>query len=184
MDDLLRPRTDLHESRVSSEKVFDGELLHVRRDMARLPNGHASVREYIEHPGAVAVVAITDTGEIVLERQFRYPFGRVFIELPAGKIDPGEDDLTCGKRELLEETGYVAQHWRHLFTFNPLVAYTTERIELFEARGLKMERPRLDANEFLEVFTAPIPAAIEWVRAGKITDAKTMLALLWLGQFG
>lgn len=184
MDDLLRARTDLQETRVSSEKVFDGQLLHVRRDVARLPNGRTSTREYIEHPGAVAVVAITDTGEIVLERQFRYPFGRVFIELPAGKIDPGEDDLACGKRELLEETGYVAAQWRHLFTFNPLVAYTDERIVLFEARGLKMERARLDDNEFLEVFTAPVATALEWVRSGMITDAKTMLALLWLGKFG
>jgi ADP-ribose pyrophosphatase len=104
------------------------------------------------------------------------------IEIPAGKIDPGELPLETAKRELLEETGYTATDWRHLLTFHPVIAYSTERIEIFLARGLAHEGASLDAGEFLEVFTAPLATALEWVRTGRITDSKTIIALMWMDK--
>jgi ADP-ribose pyrophosphatase len=173
---------DLTEHQMSSEDVFDGVLLKVRRDVVRLPDGSSGGREYIEHPGAVAILPILDSGEIVLERQFRYPLHRTMIEIPAGKIDAGEAPLATARRELLEETGYSARDWRHLLTFHPVIAYSTERIEIFLARGLTKQEARLDEGEFLEVFTAPLATALEWVRNGTITDSKTIIALMWLDK--
>ncbi len=173
---------DLTEHEVSSEQVFDGVLLKVRRDAVRLPDGSSGGREYIEHPGAVAILPILDSGDIVFERQYRYPLRRTMIEIPAGKIDPGEEPLLTAKRELLEETGYAAREWRHLLTFHPVIAYSTERIEIFLARGLKHKGAKLDAGEFLEVFAAPLADALEWVRIGSITDSKTIIALMWLDK--
>jgi ADP-ribose pyrophosphatase len=173
---------DLTEHQVASESVFDGALLKVRRDTVRLPDGSSGGREYIEHPGAVAIIPVLDSGEIVFERQYRYPLRATMIEIPAGKIDPGEAPLATAKRELLEETGYTATEWRHLLTFHPVIAYSTERIEIFLARGLTHEGARLDAGEFLEVFTAPLATALEWVRDGRITDSKTIIALMWMDK--
>lgn len=170
---------DFSERKLTSTLVFDGKLLKVRSDTVRLPNGRIAEREYIEHPGAVAVIALTDAGELVMERQFRYPLGRDMIELPAGKIDPGEDPLDTARRELKEETGYTAEHWRHVATINIAIAYSTERIEIYLARGLKSGSTKLDDEEFLEVFTLPLATALDWVRNGKITDAKTVSGLFW-----
>ena len=173
---------DLTEHQVASESVFDGALLRVRRDTVRLPDGSSGGREYIEHPGAVAIIPILDSGEIVFERQYRYPLRSTMIEIPAGKIDTGEEPLATARRELLEETGYTASDWRHLLTFHPVIAYSTERIEIFLARGLVHRGASLDAGEFLEVFTAPPATAMEWVRTGVITDSKTIIALMWLDK--
>ena len=173
---------DLTEHEVSSQRVYDGALLKVRRDTVRLPDGSSGGREYIEHPGAVAIIPILDSGDIVFERQYRYPLRTTMIEIPAGKIDVGEDPLVTARRELLEETGYTATEWHHLLTFHPVIAYSTERIEIFVARGLAYRGADLDAGEFLEVFTAPLPTALEWVRTGRITDSKTIIALLWLDK--
>ncbi|MCC6609380.1 MAG: NUDIX hydrolase [Burkholderiales bacterium] len=171
---------DLTEHPVTGEKVYEGVLLHVHRDTVRLPNGKVATREYIDHPGAVAIVPVVDGGEILLERQFRYPIGRVMIEIPAGKIDPGEDPLRTAQRELLEETGYSAREWRHLGTIHPLVAYSNERIELYLARGLvEAQAAALDDGEFLETFTLPLTEALNWVGDGRITDSKTMIGLFW-----
>jgi len=170
---------DLAERRVDSEQVFDGRLLHVRRDTVSLPDGTRAGREYVVHPGAVGIVALTDAGEMVLERQFRYPLARDFYEIPAGKIDPGEPPLETARRELREETGYVAREWRHLATIHPLIAYSDEAIEIYLARGLERREAMLDMGEFLEVFTLPLAEALQWVRAGYITDAKTISALFW-----
>lgn len=170
---------DLAERRIDSERVFDGALLHVRRDTVSLPDGTRAGREYVVHPGAVAIVALTDSGELVLERQYRYPLARDFYEVPAGKIDPGEPPLETARRELREETGYVAREWRHLATIHPLIAYSDEAIEIFLARGLERREAKLDAGEFLEVFTLPFADALDWVRTGHITDAKTISALFW-----
>jgi len=178
MDDPTRTQSDLVETRVSSEPVFDGALLHVRRDTVRLPTGRHATREYVVHPGAVAVLPLFDNGEILLERQFRYPLARVLLEMPAGKLDPGEEPLACGQRELREETGYSATRWEHLFTYYPLVAYSDERIEVFLAQGLTLGESKLDDGEFLETFTVPLTTAAEWVRSGQIVDSKTMLAIL------
>jgi ADP-ribose pyrophosphatase len=170
---------DFTETRIASEPVFDGKLLHVRRDRVRLPDGNEAVREYVLHPGAAVMIAVTDANELVFERQFRYPLARDFYELPAGKIDPGEDPLDTARRELAEETGYVASQWRHLGVIHPSFGYTNERIEIFLARGLRPVEARLDDEEFLEVFTLPLDTAIEWIRTGAITDTKTIGALFW-----
>lgn len=174
----------LEETRLSGEEVYSGTLLHVQRDVVRLPDGSEGVREYIRHPGAVAILALFDDGQVLLERQFRYPHRRVFIEIPAGKCDPGEDRLATAKRELQEETGYVAEVWRRLGVIHPAIAYTDEGIELYLARKLTLRENKLDAGEFLETFTVPLERAVEMVRAGEISDSKTVSGLLWAAQFG
>jgi ADP-ribose pyrophosphatase len=181
---LSKPPLNLTETRISGEEVYSGSLLHVQRDVVRLPDGSEGVREYIRHPGAVAILALFDDGRVVLERQFRYPHGSVFIEIPAGKCEPGEDRLVSARRELQEETGYVAEDWRRLGVIHPAIAYTNEAIELFLARKLTLRERRLDAGEFLEVITLPLGEAVEMVRDGRITDSKTVSGLLWAAQFG
>ena len=170
---------DLSERRLSSRVVYDGKLLKVRKDTVSLPDGGSAEREWIEHPGAVAVLAVTGAGELVMERQFRYPLGRDMIEVPAGKIDRGEDPLATAKRELMEETGYSAAEWSHIATIHLAIGYSNERIEIYLAKELKAEKARLDAEEFLEVFTLPLSTALAWVREGRITDAKTVSSLFW-----
>lgn len=170
---------DLTERRVRGEAVFDGKLLHVRRDVVRLPDGAEATREYIVHPGAVTIIPVLDSGALVMERQYRYPLGRELVELPAGKIDPGESTLETARRELLEETGYTARSWARVATIHPLCGYTNEMIELWLARGLRHEGRRLDHGEFLETFTLALADAVEWVRIGRITDAKTIVGVLW-----
>lgn len=170
---------DLSEHRLSSKLVYDGKLLKVRSDTVRLPDGGTAEREFIEHPGAVAVIALTHAGELVMERQYRYPLGREMIEIPAGKIDPGEDPLATARRELKEETGYAAAQWRHLATIHIAIGYSNERIEIYLAEGLRQEGSKLDDEEFLEVLTLPLTTALAWVREGKITDSKTVSGLFW-----
>lgn len=170
---------DLSEHRLSGSLVFDGKLLKVRSDTVRLPDGGTAEREWIDHPGAVAVIALTDSGELVMERQHRYALGRDMVEIPAGKIDPGEDPLATARRELKEETGYTAGEWRHLATVHIAIGYSNEHIEIFLARGLKQELADLDDEEFVEVFTLPLATALAWVREGRITDAKTVSCLFW-----
>jgi ADP-ribose pyrophosphatase len=172
-------RKSLVERRVRGRRVFSGVLLKVRSDTVRLPDGGTAVREYIEHPGAVAILALTDSGELVMERQYRYPLARHMIEVPAGKIDPGETPLATAKRELQEETGYTARSWRRLGTIHIAIAYSNEHIEIYLARGLKHEGAKLDDEEFLEVFTLPLATALDWVHEGRITDTKTVSALFW-----
>ena len=171
---------DLTEHFVSGEQVFDGKLLRVYRDVVRLPDGSQGAREYIRHPGAVAIVALFDDGRVLLERQFRYPQRREFIEIPAGKLDPGESGLATAKRELLEETGYVAADWQRLGVMHTAIGYTDEAIELFLVKRLTQQKAQLDAGEFLEVFSVPFEEAIAMIRDGRITDAKTTIGLLWV----
>jgi ADP-ribose pyrophosphatase len=172
----------LVETTVSSEDVFDGKLLHVRRDAVRLPDGGTATREYIVHPGAVMIIARLADGRLVLERQYRYPLARVFIEFPAGKVDPGEELLTTAKRELTEETGYVAARWSHLATMHPVISYSTEQIDIFVADELTHVGVRLDDGEFIETFSATLDEALTWLDRGEITDVKTMLGLLLLAR--
>lgn len=170
---------DLIETELSSEAVFDGALLKVRRDQVRRPDGGTAVREWIAHPGAVVVIAQLDNGKLLFERQFRYPLRRVFVELPAGKIDANEHPLDTARRELREETGYKARAWRHVGTMHPCIGYSDERIEIFFAHGLSFVGTGLDDEEFLEVLEMSLPDAILAIRDGEITDAKTISALLW-----
>jgi ADP-ribose pyrophosphatase len=174
---------DLKETRLDTTMVYDGGFLQVHKDSVRLPDGTVSSREYLIHPGAVAVLALLDNGNLVMERQFRYPPQREFIELPAGKIDHGEDILVTAQRELLEETGYVASDWLHLTTVWPCIGYADERMEYFLARGLTHQGSKLDDGEFLEVFELSLPEAIEWIRLGKINESKTILGLFWLEKY-
>lgn len=171
----------LLETEVSAEQVFNGHLLNVRKDVVRLPNGQHSIREYIIHPGAVVVLAFLPNGNLLFERQFRYPLRKVFTELPAGKIDPGEDIHLTARRELLEETGYEAIDWRHLGVMHPCIGYANERIEIFCAKGLqRTSGGQLDDNEFLDVIEISPEEAKQMVWRGEITDAKTITALFWL----
>ena len=175
---------DLTEHFIAGERVYDGVLLKVQRDVVRLPDGSEGTREYIRHPGAVAIVPVFDDGRVLLERQFRYPHRRVFIELPAGKLEPGEPRLDTAKRELLEETGYSAAEWTRLGVIHTAIAYTDEAIELYLAKKLKNEgKARLDAGEFVETIAVGFDAAIEMVRDGRITDAKSVCGLLWIKVF-
>ena len=173
----------LIESEVSSERVFDGALLHVRKDTVLLPNGQHSIREYIVHPGAVVVLAFLDNGNLLFERQFRYPLRRVFLELPAGKIDPGESIIDTARRELREETDYVASEWEYLGVMHPCIGYSDERIEIFAARGLRLAGEKaLDHNEFLEIVELSPAEAKQAVWDGRISDAKTITSLFFLDK--
>lgn len=172
--------SQLKETRIDGEVAYDGGFLKVSRDSVRLPDGAITHREYIKHPGAVVVLAILDDGSVLLERQFRYPMGRVFIELPAGKIDPGEDVLACAKRELQEETGYTASDWQFVTTIHNAIAYSDEHLDLFLARGLTAGPAKLDDGEFLETFSATLPDMLDMVRSGQISDVKTIIGAFWL----
>ena len=171
---------DLKETRLDSKPVYEGDFIKVFKDNVQLPDGSAGIREHIVHPGAVAVLAILDNGNLLMERQFRYAPHRVFIELPAGKIDHGEDILLTAQRELLEETGYIASQWTHLTTAWPCIGFSDERMEYFLARGLTYQGQQLDDGEFLEVFELSLSDALDLIRQGKINDSKTMIGIFWL----
>lgn len=174
------PKKDLYEQQLSTAKVYSGKLLQVHRDEVRLPDGNSSTREYIRHPGAVVVLPLTVEGELILERQHRYPLGRDFIEVPAGKIDPGEQTLACAQRELLEETGYIARDWQYVTTVYPCIGYADERLVFFLARNLDFVGHQRDADEFLEVFSLPVEQAMAMVKSGEICEVKTVIGLFWL----
>ena len=172
--------THLKETRIDGELAYDGSFLKVSRDRISLPDGAETYREFIRHPGAVVILPLFDDGTVLLERQFRYPLDSVFIEYPAGKIDPGEDHLECAKRELQEETGYTATDWQFLCTIHNAIAYSDEHLELYLARGLVAGEAKLDAGEFLETFRASVPELLEMVRSGQVTDVKTVIGTFWL----
>ena len=180
MSDPPSARDDSHliETRVSSESVFDGKLLHVRRDTVRLPDGTVATREHIVHPGAVLIVPVLPDGRLVVERQYRYPLDRVFVEFPAGKIDPGEAELATAQRELTEEAGYTARAWTKLATIHTLISYTNEKIDIFLAEGLAHVGAKPDDGEFLEIVTLGLDEMLAALDRGEITDAKTVAALL------
>ena len=170
----------LTETTLSSERVYDGIFLHIEHDRVRLPDGKETGREYIHHPGAVMIIALLDDGQVVLERQYRYPVRRAFTEFPAGKIDPGEPPLSTAERELREETGYSANTWDFLCTIHNAIGYSDEHIDLYLATGLSLGERRLDEGEFLDVFTLPAAVLLEQVRTGEFTDVKTIIGAFWL----
>jgi len=170
----------LIETTVASEELLKGDFLRIRRDTVRLPDGSHASREYAIHPGAVMVVAQLDDGQLVLERQYRYPVQAVMIEFPAGKLDAGEASLACAQRELLEETGYTARLWAKAGVLHPVISYSTEFIDIWFARDLTPGERQLDTGEFLDVFTANPSDLLDWCRDGQVTDAKTLTGVLWL----
>ena len=178
----MKPAT-LAETVLASQQVFKGGFLDIRRDTVQLPDGQSAMREYVVHPGACVVIALLDDGNVILERQFRYPVGREMIEFPAGKLDPHEDPLLCALRELREETGYSASEWAYGGCMHLAIAYSTEIIHIYFVRGLVLGERALDEGEFLEVFTAPAQQLIAWCADGTVTDAKSVTCALHLQQF-
>lgn len=175
---------DLSEHELGSQRVYQGRLLDVRKDEVRLPDGGVASREYIVHPGAVAILPLLDDKTILLERQYRYALRRHFYELPAGKIEDGEDELQTARRELLEETGYVAETWKYLLTLHPCVAYSSEHIAVYLARELRFQGHPGEDGEFVETLLMPIAQAQELLARGEITDAKTIIGVLWAQRIG
>jgi len=178
--DLDPGTAHLRESLLDSQQAWRGAFLDVRRDRVALPDGSVSHREYIVHPGAVMIVPLLDDGRLVVERQWRYPLGRAMLEFPAGKIEPGEPVLRCAVRELEEETGYRAAQWARAGILHNAIAYSSEGIEVWFARGLVAGIRRLDVGEFLDVAEADADELDAAARRGELTDAKTLIGLLWL----
>jgi len=178
--DLAHDDEHLAEKKISGEGVYDGIFLKMKRDIVSLPDGQHAVREYLEHPGAVAILAVLDDGRVLLERQYRYPIAQAVIEIPAGKLNTGEDPLLCAQRELQEETGYTAKHWSKIRRIHPVISYSTEFIDIYLAEGLSPGPARLDEEEFLDVFASPLEELLNWVETGTITDVKTIISTYWL----
>jgi ADP-ribose pyrophosphatase len=173
----------LRESRVEQVDSWRGAFLDVRRDRVALPDGSEAEREYIVHPGAVMVVPLLGADRVVVERQWRYPMARAMLEFPAGKLEAGEPVLDCAVRELIEETGYRAAEWARAGVMHNAISYSTEVIEVWFARGLAQGERKLDAGEFLDVFDLSVAEVDEAAQRGEITDAKTLVGLLWLANW-
>lgn len=170
----------LRETALSRTELLRGNFLHVVRDTVRMPDDGQATREFVLHPGAVMVIGLLDDGQVVMERQFRYPMQAVMIEFPAGKLDAGEASLACAQRELLEETGYSAREWAFAGRLAPTIAYSDEVIDIWFARGLTLGERQLDEGEFLDVFTAT-PAELQaWCFSGEVIDSKTLIGSMWL----
>ena len=174
---------NLVEKKISSENVFDGVLLHVRKDSVELPNGHTATREWIKHPGASSVIPLLPDNQIILVKQFRYPVGQVTLEVPAGKLDvEGEDPLECATRELSEETGYTAGKIWKLTTIATTVGFSNEIIHLYAATDLTPGKKHPDEDEFINTVKVPLTAALQLVESGKIIDAKSIISILLLAK--
>ncbi len=182
MTDLRASSDDAHlrEETLASVQVYRGHFLDVRRDEVRLPDARVVAREYIVHPGAVMIVPLLDDGRLVVERQWRYPMRRAMLEFPAGKIDAGEPPFACAVRELAEETGYRAREWARAGVLHNAMAYSDESIEIWFARGLEAGARSLDDGEFLDVAVMSVEELDECAVSGVLTDAKSLIALLWL----
>ncbi len=175
----MSEKDELFEQQISSKEAYKGHLLWIFEDQVTLPNGNTASREIMKHPGAAAIVPLTDDGKVIMERQFRYPLGKVITEVPAGKLDgPEEDRLEAAKRELEEETGLTADNWISLGNYYPSPAYTTECISLFLASGLHQGERKLDEDEFLNIEAVPLESVVQDIMDGKIADGKTIAAIL------
>ncbi|APC08714.1 NUDIX domain-containing protein [Neomoorella thermoacetica] len=169
---------DLTETRIASERIYEGRILNLRRDRVRLPDGHEASREVVEHPGAVAIIALDNDKNIYLVRQYRYPIERVTLEIPAGKLDSGEEPLTCAQRELAEEVGLAAAEWKPLLTFYSTPGFSNEIMHLFLATGLRSHREKADDDEFLEIVRVPLAEAAAMALGGAIQDAKSIAGIM------
>ncbi|MEG0615322.1 MAG: NUDIX hydrolase [Oscillospiraceae bacterium] len=168
----------LSEKNISSERIYNGKIINLRKDTVLLENGENAIREVVEHPGGVCIVPINSNGEVLFVKQFRYPFAEVLLEIPAGKLEYGEEHFLCGKRELLEETGATAENFTYMGVLYPSVAYLEEKIHMYLAEGLTFGEQNLDADEFLDVVKIPLEKAVEMVMSNEIKDAKTQIAVL------
>jgi ADP-ribose pyrophosphatase len=182
----MNNQVDAHliETKLKSQELFSGHFLHAFRDTVALPDGSEATREYFVHPGAVMIIAmLEEPGQplrLVMERQYRYPVQQVMIEFPAGKLDPNELTLQCAQRELFEETGYRAKQWAKAGVMHPVIAYSTEFIEVWFAKDLSLSERQLDEGEFLEVFLQTPESLQQDCLNGKVTDAKTLTGMFWL----
>lgn len=176
------PPRDLTEQPLDSALAWRGGFLEVRLDRVRLPDGRESAREYVVHPGAAIMVPLLDDGRILIERQYRYALRRHFVEMPAGKIDPGETPLATAKRELLEETGYTAAEWALLTKLHPAIGFATEEMHVYLCRGLTHSGQQLDHDEHLDVEAVTLDWLIGELRGGRLTDVKTQIAVFWLDK--
>lgn len=174
---------ELLETKLSSEDIFDGTLLHVKRDIVKLPNGKEAVREWIKHPGASAVIPVLPNGDIIMVRQYRHPIGQITLEIPAGKLDsPEEDPLSCAKRELKEETGYEADILTKLSTIATTVGFSNEKIHIYAAMGLTAGKQCPDEDEFINIEKVSLKTALAKIADGTIYDAKSVTAILLLNN--
>ncbi|MDF2570771.1 MAG: nudF [Sporomusa sp.] len=173
--------TDLHEELISSTRLFEGKVINLRRDEVKLPNGKTGTREVVEHPGAVAVVPLTTDSKVILVRQFRHPVQQVMLEVPAGKLDPGEKPEACALRELKEETGYVAGRIRKLTSMYTTPGFSNEIIHIFLAEGLIESDKDPDEDEFINSESYTLDQIAEMVATGEICDAKSLVALYLAG---
>lgn len=168
----------LQEKTLSSEKKYEGVIFTITQDTAELENGKTAVRDVLWHSGGVCVIPVTDNNELLLVKQFRYPFQAVTVEAPAGKLNPGEEPAECGRRELLEETGCTCREYAFLGEMYPTPAYNSEITHIYMARGLEFQKQSLDEDEFLDVIKVPVSRAVEMVMSGEIKDGKTQIAVL------
>ena len=169
---------ELFEKKLSSRQIFDGVVVKLYVDDVELPNGKKSVREVVRHPGAVCVVPVTDEGEVIMVRQFRYAFNQVLLEVPAGKLEPNEDPLDAARRELEEESGVVADRVDFMGELYTTVAFTDEKIYTYIATGLTFKDSHPDEDEFVEVVKIPLSTLVKMVMDGEIKDSKTQVAIL------
>lgn len=163
---------------LSSRRVYDGRIINLRVDTVALKDGNTCTREVVEYAGAVAIVPLNDKGELLLVRQFRYAVGKTLLEIPAGKIEPGEDHTASARRELLEETGYEAKNIEPLISFFTTPGFTNEQIHVFLATGLTLKNQNLDDDEFIDVELVPFESALDLIATGKICDAKSVAGIL------
>jgi ADP-ribose pyrophosphatase len=173
---------NLEEKTISTERVFEGKMIKLRVDTVALPNGSTTTREVIEHPGAVAVIALTEQGELLMVRQYRHATGEILLEIPAGKRDRGESPLSCARRELEEETGCRARQWKTLFSYFSTPGFSDELLYIIMATGLEQGVAHTDDEEFIEVATVPVAEALRMIYRGEIRDAKTIIGILVLSR--
>ena len=174
----------LAELTLDDRVVYEGHYLKLHHATVQLPNGATSYREYLKHPGAVMIMPLFDNGDVLLERQYRYPMGKVFIEFPAGKKDAGEAPLDTAQRELLEETGYRAAHYTHVTDIHNALAYCDEVIHFYLAEGLtQVSEQQLDDNEFVQLLRVPLSELMSWIKKGWVPDVKTQLGAFWLHDY-
>lgn len=173
---------NLEEKMLEKNYIYNGRIINLRNDLAQLPNGKTAYREVVEHPGGVCVIALTKENEVIFVKQYRYPYGKIILEIPAGKREKGEDPLLCGKRELLEETGYSGKSYISLGQMYPTPGYTDEIIHIYAVENAEFSAASPDDDEFVQTVKIPFEQAVQMVLNNEIEDGKTQIAILKLRQ--